>query len=208
MPSFPYITGIPAGPDNPSQDQPNMQTNTNSINSIIGVDHYTFQSSTNSDGWHKQSTYPFLTVAPTTTNVQGAVYTKDVGGGQIELFYRHPSNGSEIQITNSTGLFNVPTILSGTFLTTNAFTNIVLLPANVYGYIIFFSSTSPSPTQMSPFFTTATNATGYSTRVVRNGSSIDNPVELNNFSATLNLQGKIDDFPANTFNFRAFYWNI
>lgn len=53
MPTFNYFTGIPAGPDNPSNDQPLMQTNTNSIDGIIGVDHFTFLTNAR-DGLHQQ----------------------------------------------------------------------------------------------------------------------------------------------------------
>ncbi len=49
---FTYNNGIPAANNNPSVDQPNMQTNTDSIDSIINVDHYSFE--TNFDGTHKQ----------------------------------------------------------------------------------------------------------------------------------------------------------
>ncbi len=49
---FTYNNNIPAANNNPSVDQPNMLTNTNSIDSIINVDHYSFE--TNFDGTHKQ----------------------------------------------------------------------------------------------------------------------------------------------------------
>jgi len=49
---FTYNENIPAANNNPSVDQPNMQTNTNSIDSIIDVDHFSFE--TNFDGTHKQ----------------------------------------------------------------------------------------------------------------------------------------------------------
>lgn len=99
--TIPYNLNIPAGPNNPSQDQPKMQENTNSINQIIDVDHFTFVSSGSRDGWHKQSTYPISTIAPPTLAFQGAVYTKDIGGGVVPLFYRRELNGPEIQITGA-----------------------------------------------------------------------------------------------------------
>jgi len=52
MPNFIYENNIPAASHNPSADQPIMQTNTNSINSIIGVDHFSFN--TANGGYHKQ----------------------------------------------------------------------------------------------------------------------------------------------------------
>jgi hypothetical protein len=55
MTTYTYITNIPISSNKPSVDQPNMQTNTNSINSIIGTDHLTFGTATGTqiDGMHK-----------------------------------------------------------------------------------------------------------------------------------------------------------
>lgn len=103
MATFTYTDDIPDATHNPSTDQPDMKINTNSIDSIIAVDHYSFEEGNlNRDGWHKQSTYPTLGVAPTTLALQGAVYTKDVGGGVTQLFYRPQSNSTEIQLTGVT----------------------------------------------------------------------------------------------------------
>ena len=69
--SFTYNLNIPAANNNPSADQPNMRTNTNSINSILNVDHFTF--SAGNAGRHKQVT---LTneAAPGFTGGNGALY--------------------------------------------------------------------------------------------------------------------------------------
>lgn len=76
MPTFDYFLNIPDGPNNPSNDQPRMQTNTNSIDSIIAVDHYTFeQGNLNRDGWHQQSTYPQSPVIPPNISGQLALYS-------------------------------------------------------------------------------------------------------------------------------------
>lgn len=52
MPTFNYTNDIPFADHNPSTDQPDMLINTNSIDSIIAVDHYTFEEG-NKDGYHK-----------------------------------------------------------------------------------------------------------------------------------------------------------
>ena len=52
MPFYIYEDNIPFASNNPSVDQPKMQTNTNSIDSIIAVDHHTFND--NDGGTHKQ----------------------------------------------------------------------------------------------------------------------------------------------------------
>jgi len=99
MPNFPYSTGIPASTHNPSVDQPDMQTNTNSIDSIIGIDHFGFNSSSNNSGWHKQSTYVNETT-PTTTLGQLALYSKGAAGGPSQLFLVRDNNaGTEVAMT-------------------------------------------------------------------------------------------------------------
>ncbi len=52
MPNLAYNRDIPDGPNNPSTDQPNMKTNTNNTDTIIAVDHYSFND--NRGGTHKQ----------------------------------------------------------------------------------------------------------------------------------------------------------
>lgn len=52
MPNFTYNRDVPDGPNNPSDDQPDMKINTNSTDDLIAVDHYTFNN--NKGGHHKQ----------------------------------------------------------------------------------------------------------------------------------------------------------
>lgn len=54
MPNFTYSRDIPFEDNNPSEDQPNMKTNTNSNDSIFNVDHFSFNN--NKGGSHKQVT--------------------------------------------------------------------------------------------------------------------------------------------------------
>lgn len=51
-----YNLGIPAASHNPSTDQPDMLTNTNAVNTILAVDHVSFN--TANGGQHLQSTFP------------------------------------------------------------------------------------------------------------------------------------------------------
>lgn len=59
--TYSFNENIPAANNNPSADQPIMQTNNASTKSIIGVDHVTFGTATggagSSDGQHLQVTY-------------------------------------------------------------------------------------------------------------------------------------------------------
>lgn len=52
MPLFVYNRNIPDGPNNPSVDQPDMETNTNSTDDLIDVDHFSFNDA--NGGLHRQ----------------------------------------------------------------------------------------------------------------------------------------------------------
>lgn len=211
MPSFNYFRDIPNGPNDPSDDQPLMQINTNSTDDLIAVDHYSFGSSGNFDGWHIHSHYPqwpgVPTADPTTTTTQGVVYTKDVGGGVIQLFYRRENNGPVIQLTELGKVFHTPTILTGTFVPVLADTTITALPANVYGYIIFLSG---NIVQAGQFSTNATDVLG-SSNVVRNSVLNTNvcPITIRNTNiGSLNLQAKLGDGISIATPWRLHYWEI
>jgi len=115
MPFFSYNTGIPAANNNPSVDQPNMQTNTNSINSILNVDHYNFND--NEGGHHRQTTFVDQTI-PTTAVGQSALYSKT--SGQSQVFATGNNSTDEYQLTRmidaSFAKFSleVPLVASGT----------------------------------------------------------------------------------------------
>jgi len=97
MPNFTYITGIPAASHNPSTDQPDMQINTNSIDDIIEVDHYSFND--NNGGYHKKVSLvnnagPF----PTPGGVGSVLY----GSGNEWIFTTAALAGAGIQMTLGT----------------------------------------------------------------------------------------------------------
>ncbi len=205
MTVFDYNVNIPDAPNNPSNDQPLMKTNTNSDFGIWNVNHIGFNQL--NGGFHTIVQQGPQTLDPAPLAGFGQTYTKTILGDQ-QLFYES-GNGIITQITSSAGVGfnNVPTILSGTFTSAAAFKNIVAIPANVYGYIIFFKTGSANAGQICTIFSDATSAYGYSSRVVTNSSSNDDPIELNNRNTgSLQLQGKTDDFGNITVNFRLHYW--
>jgi len=51
MTNFTYYDNIPNAPNDPSQDQPKMEVNTNSTDLILAEDHVSFN--LNNGGWHK-----------------------------------------------------------------------------------------------------------------------------------------------------------
>jgi len=101
MPTFDYNLNIPNGPNNPSADQPLMQTNTNSIDSIIGVDHYTFESASGNDGFHQKVTLPSASI-PTSAAGQVVLFGGTLPSGTSAVFYSHDNSG--------TGPFNITNI--------------------------------------------------------------------------------------------------
>ena len=98
MPNYTYITNIPASSNNPSADQPNMQINTNSIDSLITEDHYGFNAAgLNFSGYHKKVSLvdnpgPF----PTPAGVGSVLYS----GATNNLVFTNASlAGAGVQLT-------------------------------------------------------------------------------------------------------------
>ncbi len=94
--SFVYTQNIPASGNLPAADQPNLQTNTNSINSIIDVDHYPF--GTGIDGQHKYLHMKQGALPPGGVTGTGLFYTQ-ASNGATQLYYSNGSTGNEYQLT-------------------------------------------------------------------------------------------------------------
>jgi hypothetical protein len=76
-----YVSGIPATPNNPSNDQPNMLINTNNIPTYLAVDHIGFN--TNLGGYHKvihQVNYPSSSMTGNTWNPTTRTGTPSANG--------------------------------------------------------------------------------------------------------------------------------
>jgi hypothetical protein len=109
MTAVTYNLAIPNGPNNPSADQPLMQTNTNSINTLIGVDHVPFNTTTAptaQGGYHTIIHQPVQGASPTPlagmTQLYSLSYTPPVTGGGTpgtQLFMTN--NGGTIQMTGA-----------------------------------------------------------------------------------------------------------
>ncbi len=99
-----YNLNIPDAPNDPSVDQPNMQTNTNSIPAIIAIDHFAFGD--NNGGRHKQTQLVSQAVVPTgLMSGEGTLYVKQAVGAsavnESQLFYTpdSPMVPKEYQMT-------------------------------------------------------------------------------------------------------------
>lgn len=86
--SFTYLRDIPDGPNNPSNDQPNMKINTNSTDDILAVDHVSFN--TANGGTHKQSTYVNKFPPGAQVDPVSILYTNSGSASPFaEVFYRN-----------------------------------------------------------------------------------------------------------------------
>jgi hypothetical protein len=99
MATISYNLNIPAANNNPSTDQPLMQTNTNAINTLLNIDHFGFKIP--NGGWHQQSTYVDSTLALgtpiTITTGQAAIYAKK--NKQSQIMATSDSGANEYQLT-------------------------------------------------------------------------------------------------------------
>ena len=88
-----YNNGIPAANNNPSTDQPNMKTNTDAIDTLLAIDHVSFN--TASGGTHKQVTFSSNNI-PATPVSPPILFTNTVSGLPQLFFY----SGSSAQSSN------------------------------------------------------------------------------------------------------------
>lgn len=91
MPLFAYNRDIPDGPNNPSQDQPLMKTNTNSIDDLIDTDHFSFDEA--NGGYHRSIHQPQGSdpaAVASVNQVYAKSYTPDTTAGtaDTQLFTR------------------------------------------------------------------------------------------------------------------------
>lgn len=108
--TFTYTRDRPNPPNNPSSDVPDMLQNTNSIDDLISVDHFSFNVS--EGGKHKQVQLRSGAAIPAgLTAGEGTLYTKTLSGAS-QLFYTRDASATEIQLT-STGI--VPQVIVPTF---------------------------------------------------------------------------------------------
>lgn len=72
-----YNKAIPDAPNNPSADQPLMKENTDAIDTIIAVDHVSFN--TANGGFHNHVTFANAQPDPALANSQTQIYPKSFG---------------------------------------------------------------------------------------------------------------------------------
>lgn len=84
MTTFTYTDDIPNSPNNPSNDQPIMKVNTNSVSGLIAVDHVGFNAS--GGGQHEQVTFNSNNV-PSVPTSPPVLFTNNDAFGTPQLFF-------------------------------------------------------------------------------------------------------------------------
>lgn len=106
-----YNLNNPDGPNNPSNDQPKMQTNTNAIQALLAVDHVAFNTNGSPPngvgGHHLQVSFDGKNAAGAQTDPQSVLYT---GSGTAstfsQLLYRNQSAIFQISAIRAWGFVN------------------------------------------------------------------------------------------------------
>jgi len=125
MSNWVYTRDIPFASHNPSADQPVMQTNANSIDSLIQEDHFGFND--NQGGWHKVIHQNPEVADPAAIPTIGQTYTKTFDTKQ-NLYYRS-GDGTIYGIVNQS--------LSGIHAIGVAPTTVFVVPDNCTGFVNF-----------------------------------------------------------------------
>jgi len=105
MSMFTYNRDIPDAPNNPSNDQPKMQVNTNSTQDLIAVDHVSFNLSPG--GTHKQATFSSKNAAGAQVDPQSVLYTGDGTASTVaNLLFRNQNAIFPINTVRAWGFVN------------------------------------------------------------------------------------------------------
>lgn len=108
MTSYPYINNVPVPTNDPSVDAPNMQTNTETIDSWVAVDHVGFNNS--NGGKHNQVTFAGKNAQGSQTDPQSVLYTASGTASTV----------SDLEFKNQNANFPISTLRSlGSFATVN-----------------------------------------------------------------------------------------
>jgi hypothetical protein len=123
MPSFTYDPTIPIGTHYPGNDRPLMQSNFNSTQGILNVDHYSFDNQTNG-GWHKQITFPAANSPSSVTGTASIIYSANgtaTTAGVSQLFFKNSQSNFLLNAIKVFCIFTVPNTSNPSFQPGNGF---------------------------------------------------------------------------------------
>jgi len=92
--TFSYFPNVPGAANDPADDQPQMQVNTQSISNIIDVDHVGFN--TPNGGFHEKVTFNANTAAPGFGTGVSALFANLGSGGISQPFWQNSAGSREI----------------------------------------------------------------------------------------------------------------
>jgi hypothetical protein len=168
--SIPYNLNIPFSTHNPSVDQPNMLTNTNSIATYVAVDHVPFN--TTGSGQHNQVTFNNIGAQSVPSDPTSILYTVNDAFSHPQLAFINSQNFANIASPNGVVLVFAGIIIQwGSASTTgssvafptafphNAFSMVVTGSATPYtgGFVV----SALSRTNFTVTRTSGSGATGY-----------------------------------------------
>ncbi len=211
---MPWNSTAPLGSVSVKANRTIIQQNTSYIettmgNSIVGTnttstrDHF-WDVGTNEDGRHRFLNFPAFTV--------GAVAADPViGTGMDVVRYVKTTNG-RVQgfFRNAQGIYqDVPAFLSGTIaVPTTSYTNLVAVPANVYGEIFMWTTALGTRSSQSGSFRsdgTIVEAWGFAQSTDSESSSTPLKFASGSDATTLNIRVRRSDAASAIWNYRITY---
>lgn len=190
--SFTYTRDIPDGPNNPSNDQPIMKINTNSIDDIVAVDHFSFN--VTGGGKHKQITFFTENVPLAPTDPTSIAYTNvGTASTKAQMFFRNSEAIFPLNTLRAYGAYPGATV-NGALVALNAFnvtsvtrtsagTYAVVLPANLitgtsYGIIATCTNDIGTPSLADFPIYQITSATSFTLKFFRAAAVLSDPTQF------------------------------
>lgn len=181
--TFNYNNAVPAANDNPSVDQPDMLVNVQSTESIIAVDHISFN--TANGGTHKQVTFNNVAAPGAQTNPQSILYTvAGVASTNSDMRFRNQNRIFPVNLIRAFGFVDGA---AGGIIASQSI-NIVSAPRNSAGnytitmdantvgstdYFVIGASTIGLGNLALSFNYSITNATTFNIFIQASGAGID-----------------------------------
>lgn len=157
MSTFTYNKDIPFSTHNPSVDQPNMLTNTNSTFDWAAVDHVGFN--TTGGGRHNQITFNDVSTQAVPTNPVSVLYTKNDAFSKPQLNFLNSQNFTNTLSGNGSVLLMGGMIIQWGFgaVTGSSVAFPTAFPNNCFSMVV----TGTSPLYTGGFVVSALSKTNY-----------------------------------------------